>query len=695
MRGTRFVWALLAVASVSSSLANAGDWAGFMNVWSAEPPTSGTGAYVFGSAWGVSDLKTVVVNGSGTGATITDNVLDLYPNYNTYADNPGNAFWRNNGGAGPRGNKWMEANTYVESTVATDTAVFSGTVSAYSLASEFRAQAFIKLFDSNYNLVGTQSQPLTGQGNFSLSLDTFFYQGYRVQSGFMVSGTNANPAAAVANGSLQVITQPSGGSVILINVGSGTTRTQAQAGYPSISSAIVVTKTGSGTVVFDAANPYTGPTNINGGTLRVSNTAGLTASPVTVSDGGTLAITAADPTSMANVTVDVGGAMTLRSDVAQAVSLQSLAIKSVVQLTVDSGTMTNGFMNVSDLPSAGGAFQFGSQWAVPDLRADFTSGTSVTLAPCFVTDTSSFWYTPSGQPGATGNKIMEANVYGQADGTLAGKTVKFSGTVPSYSLLSGSGNWTVNAFVRDFSADYSSVTQSVVPISGTGAFSVSLATSSDPTRHVQWGFQTTGPDVWVTDLPSKGNVVVNALPVAAEGGKVDVGRGIVTVASGLTPVELVTAIVAGRADGSWTGTSGITSTAVAAAVAVSTPRAVGWLDNGNGSVSFAYAAQGDTNIDWVVDILDASNFLSLGKYDTGLPSTWLEGDFNYDGVVDVLDAAEFFNTGLYDTGNYNTGAGAAGSVAAVPEPSSLALMAIGAGLLVVCRVRGRSRSFAG
>ena len=66
MRGTRFVWALLAVASVSSSLATAGDWAGFMNVWSAEPPTSGTGAYVFGSGWGVSDLKTVVVNGSGT-----------------------------------------------------------------------------------------------------------------------------------------------------------------------------------------------------------------------------------------------------------------------------------------------------------------------------------------------------------------------------------------------------------------------------------------------------------------------------------------------------------------------------------------------------------------------------------------------------------------------------------------------------
>jgi hypothetical protein len=169
----------------------------------------------------------------------------------------------------------------------------------------------------------------------------------------------------------------------------------------------------------------------------------------------------------------------------------------------------------------------------------------------------------------------------------------------------------------------------------------------------------------------------------------------VTVASSLSEASLVTAIVAGRADGSWTGATGITSTAAAAAVAVSTPRAVGWLDNGNGSVSFAYAAQGDTNIDWVVDVLDASNFLSFGKYDTGLPSTWLEGDFNYDGVVDVLDAAEFFNTGLYDTGNYNNGVGAAGSVAAVPEPSSLAFMAIGAGLLVARGVRRWSWSCAG
>jgi hypothetical protein len=104
---------------------------------------------------------------------------------------------------------------------------------------------------------------------------------------------------------------------------------------------------------------------------------------------------------------------------------------------------------------------------------------------------------------------------------------------------------------------------------------------------------------------------------------------------------------------------------------------VGWLDNGDGSFSVAFGAPGDTNIDWQVDILDAGNFLTLGKYDTGLPASWLDGDFNYDGVVDIQDAAEFFGTGLYDTGSYNPVPGQAGSVTAVPEPAGPTLLACG------------------
>jgi autotransporter-associated beta strand protein len=183
---------------------------------------------------------------------------------------------------------------------------------------------------------------------------------------------------------------------------------------------------------------------------------------------------------------------------------------------------------------------------------------------------------------------------------------------------------------------------------------------------------------------------VAGLDIAATG-LVDVVNGQVTVAAGLTPVALVAKILEGRGDGSWTGTSGITSSAAASDVAASIPRGVGWLDNGDGSTSFAFAAPGDTNVDWQIDVLDAGNFLSLGKFDSGLPATWLEGDFNYDGLVDVLDAADFFNTGLYDAGSYNPPPGLSGGVAAVPEPTSLAMLT-GSALVAGFAAYRRSRT---
>ena len=150
------------------------------------------------------------------------------------------------------------------------------------------------------------------------------------------------------------------------------------------------------------------------------------------------------------------------------------------------------------------------------------------------------------------------------------------------------------------------------------------------------------------------------------GGIVDVGNGMITVAGGLSAVDMVTALASGLGDGSWNGTAGITSSVAAASGG---DRTVGWLDNGDGTVTFAFAAAGDTNLDWTVDIIDAANFLAGGKFDSGTPATWNEGDFTYDGVVDILDAASFLSNGLFDAGNYNTAPGQAGTVAAVPEPT--------------------------
>jgi autotransporter-associated beta strand protein len=167
------------------------------------------------------------------------------------------------------------------------------------------------------------------------------------------------------------------------------------------------------------------------------------------------------------------------------------------------------------------------------------------------------------------------------------------------------------------------------------------------------------------------------------GGLVDVAAGGMTVTAGLAPTDLVAALVEGRGDGSWTGSAGITSSAAAAALAAGSPRAVGWIDNGDGSVRFSYSAPGDTNIDFSVDILDAANFLALGKFDSGTPATWVEGDFSYDGIVDILDAADFFATGLFDAGSYGLTTAA---ITAVPEPTA-AFMGPAAAALVWLRRR--------
>jgi hypothetical protein len=181
-----------------------------------------------------------------------------------------------------------------------------------------------------------------------------------------------------------------------------------------------------------------------------------------------------------------------------------------VNVSIDPAATWLGYMNVSELPSNGGGFVFGSPWGTADLRATF-SGPQLTLLPNTIGDTNEFWYqgvgTNPGGPGAPGNKTMEANMYVEVNDTLAGTNVVFSGNVLSNTLVSP---YTVVAFIKDFAPDYSSFFQSVVPLTSPGAFSVSLDTVFDFGRHVQYGFAMTGPNVWVTDAPAKGSITVSS-----------------------------------------------------------------------------------------------------------------------------------------------------------------------------------------
>jgi hypothetical protein len=166
-------------------------------------------------------------------------------------------------------------------------------------------------------------------------------------------------------------------------------------------------------------------------------------------------------------------------------------------------------MNVSDLPSDGGTYQFGSPWATNDLVSVFdnpNSTLSLYAAPIGTSD--SFWYVGGvGMPGAAGNKNMSANLFVETTDVYNGQTLTFEGTVLSNTLVSP---YTSVAFIKDFAPDFSSFNQVTVPLTP-GPFSISLAADIGSGRHVQYGFETIGPNVFPTDLASKGNVVIGTV----------------------------------------------------------------------------------------------------------------------------------------------------------------------------------------
>ena len=328
----------------------------------------------------------------------------------------------------------------------------------------------------------------------------------------------------------------------------------------------------------------------------------------------------------------------------------------VTAAALTSGTVSGGSITVSGPASitrvSGGSTAIGGVATI----ATMTSG-AVTLSGSSATIST-----------LSGGSVVNAGAAlavagGTFAGTLSGSSGSLTKTGPATLVLAGSNGFSGPTTVQ----------------AGTLRLANADALSASTVGVVAGGTMSLAPD-----LPQ---ATLKGLNLSA-GGTVDVGAGLVTVTAGLTPETLVAWIAAGKGDGSWNGTNGIISS-VAAAYAVAGARAVGWRDNGDGSLAFGYAAPGDVNLDGLIDALDSATLSAAARFNN--TAVWSEGDFNCDGIYDDLDNALFVSTGLLDGGYYNTFPSAGGAIAVVPEPAGVGVSTLGLAAIAALRLRGSIR----
>jgi autotransporter-associated beta strand protein len=666
------------------------------------------------SPLGAGNLPIQVGNGNLSGSIIYTGTGETTNRYITVGAGPANAAIggatiTNNGsgplifdaanrsaaGANPYDNGRFNTNYQGDNTATSRTLTLSGT---NTTDSEIRSV----IADQTYASVIT-SIPLakTGSGKWILS-------GANTYSG----------TTTISGGTLQVGTSGTTGNLgtgAVVNNGTLVFKRSDDIAYDlGIAGTGTLVKSGAGVLTFGTAQSYTGPTSIEAGTLSLGENGSVAASSrITVGAGASFSVAdvltgayavPATQTLGGDGTVVGGVAVAGGATVSPGASPGTLTITDNVTLgsggnynwQMLSATGTAGVSTSWDLLNVGGTLSIASTsadpfkvnlWTLAGISPDVSGS-----AANFDAGQSYSWKIATASGGITGfaaNKFLIATSATNGTGGFANDldsgsfsiaqsgndlNLVFTSAAPAVITINvTSGTQTQTQ------AGYPTLSGSIPVVkTGGGMLVLTAANTLTGSTTVQGGrLQLANGSALgsSTIVPVAGGTVTLAaglqttvgglLPNA--GGLTDVGNGMVTVATGLSAAGMVNAIVAGMGDGTWNGTGGITSSAAATSGG---DRTIGWLDNGDGSVTFAFAAAGDTNLDWQVDIIDAANFLAGGKFDTGSPASWNEGDFTYDGVVDILDAASFLSNGLFDAGAYNPTSGQAGAVAAVPEPSS-------------------------
>jgi fibronectin-binding autotransporter adhesin len=479
------------------------------------------------------------------------------------------------------------------------------------------------------------------------------------------------------------------------------------------------TKSGSGTLVLAGTSSYAGTTTVSAGTLVVNGTI-TGSSAVSLAGGATLAGSGS-----------IAGSVTLGSftTLSPGNSPGTLSVGGTVTFgpggnynwQILNATGTAGSPGGWDLLSVGGPLVIsatsGSPFAI-NLWSLASTGPDVSGSAANFNATQSYtWRIATAAGGITGFSADKFTISTSSTNGAGGFRNALEGGTFS---LAQSGNDLNLVFTSAAppvtTIDVPSGTQTQggagfpvlagsTPFEKTGAGTLVLDAANPltgPTTVTQGTLQLATADALSSSAVtvaagatlSVGPQVAAVVPALVNNGLVDVGLGGLTVTSGQTAETIVAAIIAGRADGLWSGTSGITSSGAA----TQSERAVGWLDNGDGSYTVAFGAAGDWNLDGVVDFTDVIQFVSANLFNTGLPATWADGDFDYNGVVDFDDIIAAQSANLFNAGPYNTAPGglsalgfgdglAGGGIVAVPEPATWVLVALGAACAVGWRRR--------
>jgi fibronectin-binding autotransporter adhesin len=417
----------------------------------------------------------------------------------------------------------------------------------------------------------------------------------------------------------------------------------------AVSGAGKLIKAGPGTLTLAVGGSYSGGTLINAGTL-VQSVSGALGSGATELAAGTLNIGGTTHVGALNITgttgTIIGGSGGGLADLRVVTGAGSALVNINAGVFDLEGDMT-GFTGTLDFQNAGGG-TVRLNGTTLSAGATINLGANVSLS----------------RRGTTGTYNIGAL---SGSGTVEATTAGITGTT-TYVIGAKNLNTVFDGFVRDsYDASNVRIATTIITKVGTGKLTLNGFAYYSGLTTVQGGTLQFGPNA---HDPIIGGPSLTLLNIAPGGADLQAGK----VVFDYTGIASPASTVAGLLDASYGDGTAPFLTGQIRSTTITSTKAIGWLEDTTAqTVTMMVTLYGDATLDGTVNFDDLLK-LAASYNQAGV---WGQGDFTYDGQVnfdDLLKLASNYNQTL--SGSF--GGDWALAQAAVPEPTSLSLLGLGA-----------------